>query len=90
MADISRPEWVDFMKLRIAAAVEAGADGVFLDNLFRDQPVEAFVRELLRFGRSLNPDLLLAINANAGLYAAARVSNFVSTEDGTEPGYFGG
>lgn len=90
MADISKPAWVDFMKLRIAAAVEAGADAVYLDNLFPDQPVEPFVQELLRFGRSLKPDFLLAINANAGLYTAARSSNFVSTEDGTEPGYFDG
>lgn len=89
MADISKPEWLNFMKLRVAAAIEAGADAVYLDNLFRDMPVENFVEELMRFGRGLNRNFLLAINANARLYTAASASNFISTEDGTEPGFFG-
>jgi hypothetical protein len=97
VADITNPEWVDYQKRRISAAIDAGVDGFFFDNtaspLWNTNPaMERFIAEMRRYVREdKKSDALLM--SNFGLSPErARMSPTMDVhfnELWREPGVFG-
>jgi len=91
MARISHPEWLDYAKDRVRAAMEAGVDSFWIDNTFSYHGAEDTQRflseaykEAGRFGRKV----VIMSNYNRGTYTWARFQNGVTTEDAEEPGFY--
>lgn len=54
IADVSNPEWLEYVKRRIAAAIDAGVDAIFLDNTASwstSEAIENFIAKLRRYVR---------------------------------------
>ncbi len=91
MADITNLAWLKFQKERVAAAVRAGADAIWVDNTFQyygERQVEHFIDSIYAAAARINPHVVIMSNYNRGIYTWARLQNGVTTEDGQEPGYY--
>jgi hypothetical protein len=68
VADITNPEWMEYQKRRIGAAIDAGVDGFFFDNTTStlwntNAAMERFIGELRRYVREQKKsDALLMTN----------------------------
>ena len=86
--DIMLPEWREFITYKVRAAVEAGFDGLFFDNVLSDVPSSAgFLKELYDAARAARPDgeeLLLYTHASY-FEALNRVANFKWKSSGHRP-----
>lgn len=87
MADLSKPEWRAYLRLRIDLALDAGADGVIYDNNFSNYLLETY-REIYQYGSSRKKAFLLMGNFHANTYVYNRLLNCITTEDGVEPGVY--
>jgi hypothetical protein len=85
MADLSKPEWRDYLKKRIDLAIDAGADGVMYDNNFGTDLVEVY-QDIYRYASARKRDFLLMGNFHRNTYVLNRLVNCLTTEDGIEPG----
>jgi|GEM_PF-1904133 len=85
MANVRLPEWRNEIKTSIDAALDAGAEGFWIDNLFwwHGRPLfEDFVNEMQQYAGRRKSNLVWHTNVNRGAYNWARVGNVVGTEDG--------
>jgi hypothetical protein len=91
MADIGNSEWIDLEKARVRAAVQAGADALWIDNTFSyhgEENVTHLIDALYSEAVRTNPHFVIMSNYNQGIYTWGRLQNGVTTEDGQEPGYY--
>ena len=91
MADIQNQEWLALQKARVLAAVNAGADALWIDNTFSyhgEEPVTHFIDALYAVASQVNPHFVIMSNYNRNIYTWGKLQNGVSTEDGQEPGYY--
>lgn len=91
MADIANPGWIDLEKKRVEAAARAGADGLWIDNTmpsYSAKDVAHLIDALYEVASKINPKFVIESNYNQSIYTWARFQNAVSTEDGSEPGYY--
>jgi hypothetical protein len=91
MADICNSGWIDLEKARVRAAVQAGADALWIDNTFSyhgEGNVAHLIDSLYSEAVRTNPHFVIMSNYNQGIYTWGRLQNGVSTEDGQEPGYY--
>ncbi len=91
MADIANVTWLKLQRKRVAAAVRAGADAIWIDNTFQyygERQVEHFIDSIYAAAARINPHVVIMSNYNRGIYTWARLQNGVTTEDGQEPGYY--
>ncbi|HSB15199.1 MAG TPA: hypothetical protein VLE22_12130 [Bryobacteraceae bacterium] len=97
VADVSNPEWVEYQKRRIGAAIDAGVDAFFLDNTSQtgwsdNETMDRYIGRLRRYIREekRSPAVLLT---NYGLASNRIVLNrnmeVVFNEYWVEPGVFG-
>jgi hypothetical protein len=97
IADVENPEWMAYQKRRIAAAIDAGVDGFFIDNTSSplwstNTAMERYIGEIRRFIRDerKSPALLMS---NYGLSPErARMNHnmdVVFNEYWREPGVWG-
>ena len=97
VADVSNPEWVEYQKRRIGAAIDAGVDAFFLDNTSQtgwsdNETMDRYIGQLRRYIREekRSPAVLLT---NYGLASNRIVLNrnmeVVFNEYWVEPGVFG-
>ncbi len=91
MADITSAAWLTLQRKRVAAAVRAGADAIWIDNTFQyygEKPVANFIDSMYAAAAGINPHIVIMSNYNRGIYTWGRLQNGVTTEDGLEPGYY--
>jgi hypothetical protein len=91
MADINNPEWQDYLKKRIDAALVAGVDGLMYDNtlpLYDRENAQRVIAMMLEHARRKKPDVLLCSNFHRGQFTYSRVQNMITTEDGSVPGFY--
>ena len=91
MADIRNAEWIDLEKARVRAAVQAGADALWIDNTFSyhgEENVAHLIDALYDEAVRTNPHFVIMSNYNQRIYTWGKLQNAVSTEDGQEPGYY--
>jgi hypothetical protein len=91
MADIRNAEWIDLEKARVRAAVQAGADALWIDNTFSyhgEDNVAHLIDALYSEAVRTNPHFVIMSNYNQLIYTWGKLQNAVSTEDGQEPGYY--
>ena len=97
IADVANPEWVEYQKRRIGAAIDAGVDAFFLDNTSQtgwsdNETMDRYIGQLRRYIREekRSPAVLLT---NYGLGSNRIVLNrnmdVVFNEYWMEPGVFG-
>jgi len=89
MADLSKPEWRAYLRRRIDLAIDSGADGVIYDNNASDYLFDTY-REIYQYGSSRKKDFLLMGNFHNNTYVFNRLTNCITTEDGSEPGIYSG
>jgi hypothetical protein len=89
MARIAHPGWQAYLKRRVDAALDAGADGIFYDNNFNEALPETY-QAIYQHAARRKPDVLLMGNFHSNSYVLNRLTNAISTEDGREPGVYGG
>lgn len=96
VADVSNPEWVEYQKRRIGAAIDAGVDAFFLDNTSQtawadNETMDRYIGQLRRYIREekRSPAVLLT---NYGLASNRILLNrnmeVVFNEYWVEPGVF--
>jgi hypothetical protein len=91
MADIRNPEWIDLEKQRVRAAVQAGADALWIDNTFSyhgEENVAHLIDTLYAEAAGVNPHFVIMSNYNRRILTWGKLQNGVTTEDGLEPGYY--
>jgi hypothetical protein len=91
MADITSREWLDYVRARVREAINAGADGFWVDNTFAyhgAHNVERFLAEVYEEASKAGRKIVIESNYNQSIYTWARFQNGVTTEDGQEPGYY--
>ena len=91
MADIGEAGWIDLQKQRVRAAVQAGADALWIDNTFSyngEENVAHLIDALYNESVRVNPHFVIMSNYNRNIYTWGKLQNGVSTEDGQEPGYY--
>ena len=87
MADLTKPEWRDYLRGRVDLAIDAGADGITYDNNFGSCLAEVY-HELQQHAASRKKDFLMMGNFHANTYVLNRLLNSLTTEDGLEPGCY--
>ncbi|MGD1100770.1 MAG: alpha-amylase family protein [Terriglobia bacterium] len=87
MADLGNLQWREYMKKRVALAIDAGADGVMYDNNFGSHLVDIY-QDIYRYGVARKKDFLLMGNFHQNSYVLNRLTNCMTTEDGAEPGVY--
>ncbi len=92
MADLSNPQWQAYLRQRVDLALDAGADGVDYDNNFAPHITQLMkiYRMIYQYGSSRKKDFLLMGNFHRSTYVVNRLTNFMTTEDGFEPGIYDG
>lgn len=91
MARIDHPGWREYVRARIRAALDAGADSFWVDNTgpFHKAPdVQLLLEEVYAEAVARGRSTVLMSNYNSSVYKWARFQNGVTTEDGREPGYW--
>ncbi len=90
MADLSNPEWQSYLRKRVQLALDAGADGVDYDNNFTRNITQLMnIYEMIyKYGSARKRDFLLMGNFHQTSYVVNRLTNSMTTEDGTEPGIY--
>ncbi len=90
MADLSNPEWQAYLRKRVQLALDAGADGVDYDNNFTRNITQLMnIYEMIyKYGSARKKDFLLMGNFHQSSYVVNRLTNSMTTEDGTEPGIY--
>ena len=91
MADISRREWLDYLKVRVRGALAAGADGFWIDNTFEPcgaANVQKLLAEIYLEAAHFGRKIVINSNYNNGIFTWARLQNSITTEDGVEPGFY--
>ncbi len=97
VADVSNPEWVEYQKRRIGAAIDAGVDAFFLDNTSQtawadNETMDRYIGQLRRYIREEKRSTVLLLT-NYGLASNRIVLNrnmeIVFNEYWVEPGVFG-
>jgi len=91
MADVQHPQWLPYQRVRIREALNAGADGFWVDNIGTSQHEEGItglVEIIMEEGRAVGKVPVVCFNMHVGSLAIARCMNALSTEDGVEPGYY--
>ena len=90
MADLSNPEWQAYLRKRVDLALDAGADGVDYDNNFTRNITQLMnIYEMIyKYGSKRKKDFLLMGNFHQSSYVVNRLTNSMTTEDGTEPGIY--
>lgn len=91
VADLSLPPWQEYTLARVLAAVDAGADGIMFDNsssYYSRELLEQFTAHVLSAARQKNPKILLSSNYGRSEVIAARTENWLTSEQGWEPGIF--
>jgi hypothetical protein len=97
IADVSNPEYVELVKRRVGAVIDAGFDTLFFDNTASpdwssDAAVDAFVAQIRRYVREeKHSNLLLYTNYGLAPHRALlnRNMDFVFAESWREPGVWG-
>lgn len=87
MADLTKPQWRDYLRRRVDLAIDAGADGITYDNNFGRCLAEVY-SELQQHAASRKKDFLMMGNFHADTYVVNRLLNSLTTEDGVEPGLY--
>ncbi len=90
MAKLSLPAWRSEIKASIDAALDAGLEGFWVDNLFpwHGEPLFAdFLADLRSHAARRQRGLVWHINVNSGIYHWGRAGNVLGTEDGRAPTY---
>jgi hypothetical protein len=87
MADLSNPEWRAYLRRRIDLALDAGADGVIYDNNASKFLFDTY-RDIYQYASSRKKDFLLMGNFHNNTYVFNRLTNSITTEDGSEPGIY--
>ena len=87
MADLRNPGWLDYVKIRIDLAIDAGADGIMYDNCFDANLGPAFA-EIYRYASTRKKDMLIMANFHQGNFIFNRLINAITTEEGGEAGIF--
>jgi hypothetical protein len=87
MADLSKPEWRDYLKKRIDLAIDAGADGIMYDNCSGPYLGET-LEDIYRYAASRKPDMLIMANFHNSDFIFNRLLNAMTTEEGGEAGIF--
>lgn len=88
MANIRLPAWRDQIKQAIDAALDAGVEGFWVDNLFwwhGESLFADFVSEMRAHGARRRSNLVWHVNVNTGVCNWGRAGNVVGTEDGKAP-----
>lgn len=90
LADLRNPEWQAYLRKRVSLALDAGADGIMYDNNITPQLTELInaYHLLYQDGASRKKDFLLMGNFHQNDYVLNRLTNCMTTEDGTEPGIY--
>jgi Glycosyl hydrolase family 66 len=90
MANLSNPEWLEYLRKRVNLALDAGADGVDYDNNFASNlPQLMNIYEMIyKYGSMRKKDFLLMGNFHQNTYVVNRLTNSMTTEDGAEPGIY--
>jgi hypothetical protein len=91
MADIRNAQWIDLEKARVRAAVEAGADALWIDNTlsyYAEEDAAHLIDALYSEAARTNPHFVIVSNLHQRQYTWGRLQNGVTTEDGQEPGYY--
>ena len=90
LADLQNPEWQAYLRKRVRLALDARADGIMYDNNITPQLTELInaYRRLYQYGASRKKDFLLMGNFHRNSYVLNRLTNCMTTEDGTEPGIY--
>jgi hypothetical protein len=87
MADLSKPEWRAYLRTRIDLALDAGADGIIYDNNFSDYLLDTY-HEMYQYALSRKRDFVLMGNFHENTFVLNRLTNALTTEDGSEPGVY--
>lgn len=88
MANLKLPAWREEIKTAISAALEAGVEGFWMDNLFwwhGESLFLDFMREMRAHAARRRSNLVWHANVNRGVYNWGRAGNVVGTEDGRAP-----
>lgn len=91
MARITNTAWLDYVRMRVRTALDAGADSFWLDNTFQyhgAENVRRLLEEVYAEAAAHGRQIVLMSNYNRGIYGWARFQNGVMTEDGQEPGWY--
>jgi hypothetical protein len=90
MADLSNPGWQDYLRERVDLALKAGADGVDYDNNFARDITQLMniYHMIYQYGSNRKKDFLLMGNFHSSTYVLNRLTNAMTTEDGSEPGIY--
>lgn len=91
MANIHHPQWLPYQRVRVREALQAGADGFWVDNIGsgkHEQGINELVELIMTEGKAVGKVPVVCFNMHRGSLAVARCMNALSTEDGVEPGYF--
>jgi hypothetical protein len=87
MANLSNPEWREYLTRRIDLAIDSGADGLIYDNNFGNSLVDLY-QQLRTHIAKRKPDFLVMANFHPDTYVLNRLLNCITTEDGIEPGLY--
>ena len=91
MARIDGRPWLDYVKMRVRAALDAGADSFWIDNTFAyhgEENVRRLLDEVYGEAVERGRQVVIMSNYNRNVYRWARLQNGVTTEDGQEPGWY--
>ncbi len=97
VADVANPEWRDYVKFRVSAALDAGVDAFFFDNPFvgfaGTREVESFMADIQHFIKKVKNSPAL-FSTNVGMSPRVLPVNdqceVLVNEFGVEPGVYDG
>lgn len=97
MADVGNPEWRNYVKVRVGAAIDAGVDAFFFDNALAGRPKmeesAGFFAEIQRFIKDVKKSpALLSTHIGAWLPHTVPLNELCETiySGGNEPGMING
>lgn len=88
MAKLAHPGWRAQLKTAIDAALDAGAEGFWVDNLSAwhgEALAGDFLKDLRDYAARRRRELVWHVNVNSGIYQWGRAGNVAGTEDGRVP-----
>ncbi len=90
LANLQNLEWQAYLRKRVDLAIDAGADGISYDNNIVPQLAELVnaYHMLYQYGARRKKNFLLMGNFHQNAYVLNRLTNCMTTEDGTEPGLY--
>ncbi len=91
MANTLHPDWLPYQRVRIRKALEAGADGFWIDNIGTQvwkTSIKQLVDLIMEEGKRIGRTPLVNFNLHKGAFVLGRYMNSISTEDGVSPGIY--